>query len=179
MMAVFLFPALDVGLQDGGRVRRGDHLPPYRYIKNAYGMWNNSYRTPQTSKKPRCSSQGLNLNLWGGRSKSRTLAHQRTPDPWNSNLRELSHRLPSQYLNSGFAQWLASSGTGWQSTNESGPQPRPLAERLPKATLSSDTPFPCSWVYNWVTFDPTGYDLPILPCTMLLPVYFHCHLFKI
>ena len=29
-------------LQDGGRVRRGDHLPPHKYIY----MWNNSYRTP-------------------------------------------------------------------------------------------------------------------------------------
>ena len=29
-------------LQDGGRIRRGDHLPPDKYIY----MWNNSYRTP-------------------------------------------------------------------------------------------------------------------------------------
>ena len=29
-------------LQDGGGVRRGDHLPPHKYIY----MWNNSYRTP-------------------------------------------------------------------------------------------------------------------------------------
>ena len=29
-------------LQDGGRVRRRDHLPPQKYIY----MWNNSYRTP-------------------------------------------------------------------------------------------------------------------------------------
>ena len=81
------FPALDGGLQDGGRVRRGDHPPPYRYIKNtsACGTTSTEHllkadRTPQTSKKSQCSSQGLNLNLWGGRSKSRMMAHQRTPD---------------------------------------------------------------------------------------------------
>ena len=25
---------LERGLQDGGRVRRGDHLPPHKYIRN-------------------------------------------------------------------------------------------------------------------------------------------------
>ena len=33
-------------LQDGGRVRRGDHLPPHRYIRNTSTKWNCSYRTP-------------------------------------------------------------------------------------------------------------------------------------
>ena len=33
-------------LKDDGEVRRGDHLPPHKYIKKYIYMWNNSYRTP-------------------------------------------------------------------------------------------------------------------------------------
>ena len=49
-------------LQDGRRVRRGDHLPPHKYIKNtsACGTTStehllNADRRPQTSQKARKS----------------------------------------------------------------------------------------------------------------------------
>ena len=48
-------------LQDGGRVRRGDHLPPHKYIRNTTcgttpteGLLN-ADRRPQTSQKARNS----------------------------------------------------------------------------------------------------------------------------
>ena len=50
---------LDQGdLQDGGGLRRGDHLPPHKYIKNTYTCGTtptehllNAGRRPQTSQK--------------------------------------------------------------------------------------------------------------------------------
>ena len=49
-------------LQDGGRVRRGDHLPPHRYIRNTSTCGTaptehllNAGRRPQTSQKARNS----------------------------------------------------------------------------------------------------------------------------
>ena len=58
-------------LQDGVRVRRGDHLPPHKYIRNIY-MWNNSYRTPaerwqKTSDLPK----GKKLPMYLGRAKEK------------------------------------------------------------------------------------------------------------
>ena len=55
-------------LQDGGGVRRGDHLPPHKYIY----MWNNSYRTPtehwqKTSDFPK----GKKLPTYLGRAKEK------------------------------------------------------------------------------------------------------------
>ena len=51
-----------VRLQDGGGVRRGDHLPPHKYIRHIY-MWNNSYRIPtehwqKASDLPKARRQG-------------------------------------------------------------------------------------------------------------------------
>ena len=47
-------------LQDGGRVRRGDHLPPHKYTRNTStcgtaptGHLLNTGRRPQTSQKAR------------------------------------------------------------------------------------------------------------------------------
>ena len=49
-------------LQDGGRVRRGDHLPPHKYIRNTSTCVTtpiehllNAGRRPQTSQKARNS----------------------------------------------------------------------------------------------------------------------------
>ena len=49
-------------LQDGGRVRRGDHLPPHKYIRNTSTHGTaptehllNAGRRPQTSQKARNS----------------------------------------------------------------------------------------------------------------------------
>ena len=50
-------------LQDGGRIRRGDHLPPNKYIRNTSTCETaptehllNADRRPQTSQKARNSS---------------------------------------------------------------------------------------------------------------------------
>ena len=49
-------------LKDGGRVRRGDHIPPHRYIRNTSTCGTtptehlqNAGRRPQTSQKSRNS----------------------------------------------------------------------------------------------------------------------------
>ena len=53
-------------LQDGGGVRRGDHLPPHKYIKNTSTCGTtptehllNPGRRPQTSQKARNSTHTL------------------------------------------------------------------------------------------------------------------------
>ena len=58
-------------LQDGGRVRRGDHLPPHKYIRNTSTCGTtpiehllNAGRRPQTSQKARNSSR-----TWVGQKK--------------------------------------------------------------------------------------------------------------
>ena len=87
-------------LQDGGGVRRGDNLPPHKYIKNtsACGTTHtehllNAGRRPQTSQKARnsptylavwlrgswCYGPASGLSLWGGRAKFRTLVQQKPP----------------------------------------------------------------------------------------------------
>ena len=62
---------MEVDLQDGVGVRRGDHLPPHRYIKNTSTCGTtptehllNSGRRPQTSRKARNS-----LHTWVGQKK--------------------------------------------------------------------------------------------------------------
>ena len=59
-------------LQDGGGVRRGDHLPPPKYIKNTSTCGTNPTehllkpgRGPQTSQKARNSPTYLALWLTG------------------------------------------------------------------------------------------------------------------
>ena len=58
-------------LQDGGGVRRGDHLPPHKYIRNTSTCGTtptehllNTGRRPQTSQKARNS-----LRTWVGQKK--------------------------------------------------------------------------------------------------------------
>ena len=58
-------------LQDGGGIRRGDHLPPHKYIKNTSTCGTapikhllNAGRRPQTSQKERNS-----LCTWVGQKK--------------------------------------------------------------------------------------------------------------
>ena len=58
-------------LQDGGRVRRGDHLPSHKYIRNTSTCGTtptehllNAGRRPQTSQKARNSP-----HTWGGQKK--------------------------------------------------------------------------------------------------------------
>ena len=60
-------------LQDGRRVRRGDHLPPHKYIRNASTCGTtptehllNAGTTPQTSQKARNSPRN-----WVGQKKKR------------------------------------------------------------------------------------------------------------
>ena len=58
-------------LQDGGRVRRGDHLPPHKYIRNTSTRGTtptehllNAGRRPQTSQRARNSPR-----TWVGQKK--------------------------------------------------------------------------------------------------------------
>ena len=58
-------------LQDGGRVRRGDHLPPHKYIRNTSTCGTtptehllNAGRRPQTSQKARSAPR-----TWVGQKK--------------------------------------------------------------------------------------------------------------
>ena len=58
-------------LQDGGRVRHGDHLPPHKYIRNTStcgttltGHLLNGGRRPQTSQKA-----GNSPRTWIGQKK--------------------------------------------------------------------------------------------------------------
>ena len=60
-----------MGLQDGEGVRRGDHLPPHKYIRNTFTCGTtptehllNAGRRPQTSKKARNSPR-----TWVGQKK--------------------------------------------------------------------------------------------------------------
>ena len=55
-------------LQDGGRVRRGGHLPPQKYIY----MWNNPYRTPiERWRKTSDCPKGKKLCTYLGRAKEK------------------------------------------------------------------------------------------------------------
>ena len=59
-------------LQDGVGVRRGDHLPPHKYIKNTSTMWNNSYRTPtERWQKTSDFPKGKKLPTYLGRAKEK------------------------------------------------------------------------------------------------------------
>ena len=63
---------LEEDLQDGGGVRRGDHLPPQKYIKNTSTCGTtptehllNAGRRPQTSQKA-----GNSPRTWVGQKKT-------------------------------------------------------------------------------------------------------------
>ena len=87
----------EVELQDGGRVRCGDHLPPHRYIRNTStrgtaptGHLLNTGRRPQTSQKARKSPTYL------GRAKEKRKNRDKRigtgPAPVGRDLRQLWRR---------------------------------------------------------------------------------------
>ena len=89
-----------------------------------------------------CSSQASGLCLWGGRAEFRTLVHQRPPSSTLYQMAKISQRSPSQLqdpapLNDQQATVL---DTLCQITSKTGTQPHPLAERLPKIIIRSQTP---------------------------------------
>ena len=89
-----------------------------------------------------CSSQASGLCLWGGRAKFRTLVHQRPPSSTWYQMVKISQRSPSQCqdpapLNDPQATVL---DTLCQTTSKTGTQPHPLAERLHKIMIRSQTP---------------------------------------
>ena len=88
--------------QDGGGVRRGDHLPPHKYIRNTSTRGTaptehllNAGRRPQTSQKARNSSRtwvgqkkkektdtkelGQDLHQWEAAMKEERCPHTRSP----------------------------------------------------------------------------------------------------
>ena len=92
-------------LQNGGRVRRGDHLPPHKYIRNTSTCGTtptehllNAGRRPHTSQKARNSPRtwvgqkkkektetkeyGQDLHLWEGAGKEEKFPHTRKPLHW-------------------------------------------------------------------------------------------------
>ena len=92
-------------LQDCGGIRRGDHLPPHKYIKNTSTCGTthtehllNIGRRPQTSQKARNSphtwveqkkkektetkEQEWDLHLWEGAAKEEKFPHTRKPLHW-------------------------------------------------------------------------------------------------
>ena len=78
-------------LQDGGGVRRGDHLPPHKYIKNISTCGTtptehllNAGRKPQTSQKARKSPR-----TWVGQKKKQ---RQKNRDGICTSGRELGRR---------------------------------------------------------------------------------------
>ena len=87
-------------------------------------------------------SSGLvsGLSLWGGRTKFRTTRD--LPAPRNINQRELSHRSQSQCKDPAplDGQQVPVLDTPSQTISKTGTEPHPLAERLPKIKLSSQTP---------------------------------------
>ena len=81
------------GLQDGGGVRRGDHLPLQKYIRNTSTCGTtptehlqNTGRRPQTSQKARKS-----LRTWVGQKKKEKNRHKRIrtgPHLWERAVKE-------------------------------------------------------------------------------------------
>ena len=92
-------------LQDGGGVRRGDHLPPHKYIKNTTTCRTtptehllNAGRRSQISQKARNSprtwvgqkkkektetkEKGQDLHLWEGAVKEEEFPHTKKPLHW-------------------------------------------------------------------------------------------------
>ena len=96
---------LERGLQDGGGVRRVDHLTPHKYIRNTSTCGKtptehllNAGRRPQMSQKARNSprtrggekkkeknrhkGEGQDLHLWEGGVKEEKFPHTRKPLHW-------------------------------------------------------------------------------------------------
>ena len=70
-------------LQDGGGVKRGDHLPPNKYIRNTSEHLLNTGRRPQTSQNARNSPCTL------GRAKEKKKQKQKNRDGTYTSRREL------------------------------------------------------------------------------------------
>ena len=88
------------------------------------------------------SGQESGLCLWGGRAKFRTLVRQKPPSSTSYQMAKISQRSPSQSqgpppLNDQQATVL---DTLCQISSKTGTQPYPLAERLPKIIIRSQTP---------------------------------------
>ena len=81
-----------------------------------------------------CYSQGLGLNSWSGRPKSRTLNHRRTPDTLEINQWEPSQKHPPQHQDQAQpkCQHVPMRNTPWHFLRKIGTQPCTLADRLPK-----------------------------------------------
>ena len=97
-------------VQDGGRVRRRDHLPPHRYIRNTSTCATaptehllNAGRRPQTSQKARNSP-----HTWAKEKKKKQ--RQKTRDGTCTSARELWRRKGFHTLRSPFA----GGDCGWQ-----------------------------------------------------------------
>ena len=112
-------------LQDGGRVRGGDHLPPHKYIRNTTTCGTtptehllNAGRRPQTSQKAR-NSPGTRV----GQKKKET-QRQNNRDKTCTSGRELWRRKGFHTLGSPFAggdgQWQ--SGEAWEPRRREQPQ---------------------------------------------------------
>ena len=109
------------GLQDGGGVRRGDHLPPDKYIKNTSTCGTtpterllNPGRRPQTSQKARNSPC-----TWVGQKKKKQNQRQKNRDRTCNFGRELWRRKSFHTLGSPFT-----GRDGWWGRGASEPQRR-------------------------------------------------------
>ena len=163
MILTYLKPKYRGDLQDGRGVRHGDHLPPHKYIRNTSACGTtptehllNAGRRPQTSQKARnsphswqCGWQGLGAPPGCqacasdvGEPSSGHWSTRDLPAPSNIKQQKLSQKSPSQCydpdpLNDQQATVL---DTLCQTTGKTGTQPHPLAERLPKIIIRSQTP---------------------------------------
>ena len=91
-------------LQDGGRVRRGDHLPPHKYIRNTSTCGTastehllNTGRRPQTSQKGLGAPVGTQACVSEvGEPSSGHWSTRDLPAPRNIKGQKLSQKSPSQ-----------------------------------------------------------------------------------
>ena len=89
-----------------------------------------------------CSGQVSGLCLWGRRAKFRTLVHQRPPNSTWYQPAKISQRSPSQRQDPAplSDQQATVLNILCQTTSKTGTQLHPLAERLPKIIIRSQTP---------------------------------------
>ena len=89
-----------------------------------------------------CSGLVSGLSFWDGRAEIRTLDHKRPPDPTSYQLARALPETSVSMLRRSSTQQPASSTAGCPVPNNSktGTQHYPLAERLPKIILGSQTP---------------------------------------
>ena len=89
-----------------------------------------------------CSSHASGLCHWGGRAKFRTLVHKRPPSSMKYQMAKISQRSPSRWQDPALLndQQATVLDTLCQTTSKTGTQSHPLAERLPKIIIRSQTP---------------------------------------